>query len=134
MNSYKIGLSETTQQVLDGEFDPLEAYALMKDLKQHLDSCINQVFEIALVEADKFEGKQFQYKGINFEKRDGRANYNFKGISQWSEAYKKLKRIEEIAKASAKNGSISVDPDTGEQIDPCKITYSKPSLVVKYEG
>lgn len=124
-------ISIITQEVIDGHTDPLLAYAELKDLQDHLTQSMKVVKDVALEEAMKYESKQFEHNGFKFELRDGRATYNYKGVQQWNLMKEQLARIEKIAKASALNGSIAVDPDTGEEIQPAQVKYSEPSLIVK---
>lgn len=131
MQLIKERISEMAQGVLDGKSDTLEIYAYLKDYEAHIKACLSTIKEAAFEEAEKFGDKSFEHLGLSFELRNGKTNYNFKEVSQWQAANETRKRIEEISKASAKNGSISVDPETGEEIEPCKITYSSQSLIVK---
>ena len=123
-------ISIMVQSVIDGATDPLEVYALLKEIDKTVKNAISEIEEDALSEAEKY-GKSFEHLGLNWEVRQGRRNYDFKHISLWNEHKEKLKRIEDISKACASNNNVSIDPDTGEEIEPAKITFSKSSLIVK---
>lgn len=125
-------LSEAVQQVVDGYADPLEVFAYLKEVENHLKKCKEEIEEIVFIEAEKYEGKTFEHKGFKFTKTDGRAIYDFKHLSKWNELKEKLKEIEDKSKAAAKNVKIGAQmvTDDGEIIEPCIIKYSKPSISI----
>jgi hypothetical protein len=131
VNSFKETISEAVVRVQEGMSDPLEIYAYLKDLEKHLKISIDNVKEHALTEAEKFEDKTFEHLGLNFELRNGKSTYKFDHIDLWKDKKAELKRLEDIAKASLKNGSVAIDSDTGEEIPPAKVSFSKDSLIVK---
>jgi len=133
MELSKHQISEAVQSVIDGYADPLEVYALLKDLEQHISKAKSEIESAAQQEAAKFEGKTFKHKGFQFTKTEGRAMYNYKNVGKWVHYQSALKEIEEKSKAAALNnklGAMMVTED-GEVIEPCEITYSKPSLTIK---
>lgn len=130
-NNIKAIFGDTVQGVIDGELDPLEIYAQFKDFEKYFKDCKDAVQEVAIAEAEKYGEKSFRHKDYSFELREGRANYDFKSIDQWSSLKERIKDIESKSKAAAKNGGSFLDQETGEVIGACQINYSKPSLVIK---
>jgi hypothetical protein len=133
MKEFKLNIAEAVQGVVDGTADPIEVYANLNDLAKFIDAAKAEIFDNVLNEAQKFESKTFQYKGFEVQVSEGRKMYDFKHIPQWSEAQHQLKEIEERAKAAALNvnkGFITATND-GEEVQPCIIKFSKPSLTIK---
>lgn len=133
MELSKSQISELVQNVIDGLQDPLEAYALIKDLSAHLDKAKSEIESAAFEEAAKWTEKTFKHKGFQFTKTEGRATYNFKNVGKWVHYQKALKEIEELSKTAALNSKVGamMITDDGEVIEPCIVTYSKPSISIK---
>ena len=134
MNLIKEQLSNTVQEVIDGNFDPLEAYAQLKSLDKHLKECLSAIENDVQSEAQKYDGKTFKHKDFTFTKTEGRAIFDFKNVQQWTKVKEQLSEIEELAKASARNYQqfkAALVTEDGEVIEPCVIKYSKPSISVK---
>lgn len=133
MYNIKQQLSATVQGVIDGEISSLEAYGNLKILEKYLGNCIDEIKEATFLEADRFADKTFTEAGFKFTKTDGKANYNFKGLPVWEQKKVELKQLEAMAKASAQNQlkfKTALVTEDGEVIEPCKITYSSPSISV----
>lgn len=129
----KESLSQSVQEVLDGNADPLEVWAALKDIEKHLEKCKAEVERAAMEEANKYPDKTFQYKGMTFTRIEGRANYKFDHLPMWVAMKEEMKSFEERAKAASKNVQIGAQMVTedGEVIYPAIVTYSKSSLSVK---
>jgi hypothetical protein len=129
-----INRSELVQQVLDGYESPLQALAILKEEKEHVEKCIKEIEDVALDEAQKQGAKSFQYKNWSFELRNGRRIFDFKHIPEWVERQQSLKEVEERAKhafmAKTQSNVIAVTAD-GEVIDLPKVSYTKDVLVIK---
>ena len=123
-------IDEWTENVLDGSFDPLETYTYLKAIKKKVDNSLAMVHSSVIEEAKKYPDKTFEYLGMKFELRNGKKTYKFDHIHEWAELKEKRARIENIAKAAALNNSIAVNPDTGEEIEPAKISFAPDSLIV----
>jgi hypothetical protein len=89
----------------------------------------------AKIEAEKYGEKTFEYKGMTFTRVDGRSMYKYDHLPMWNALKEEMKDIEEKSKSSARNQQIGVNSvdDDGVVIDPCIITYTKPSLSVKFK-
>lgn len=124
--------AELVQQVLDGNEDPIVAFAEIKQQLDLLTKCKEQVEEYAMKEAEKY-GKSFEYKGYKVELRDGGRNYSFKNITEWQTYSKALKECEERAKAaysSYEKGLTSSDAD-GVVLELPEVTFRKSSIIIK---
>lgn len=129
-----INRSELVQQVLDGYASPLEALAMLKEEKEHVDKCIKEIEDIALEEAQRMDGKSFQYKEWKFEIRSGRKVFDFKNIKEWNEAKQSLSEIEQKAKKAWEmktQSKINAVTDDGEVIELPKVTFTKDVIVIK---
>ena len=127
-------ISQAVQQVIDGNADPLEVWAQIKGLEKFIDDAKSQIEKAALIEAEKYGEKTFEYKGMTFNKIEGRAMYKYDHLPMWNALKEEMKHIEEKSKSAARNQQIGVNSvdDDGVVIDPCIITYTKPSLSVKF--
>ena len=133
MEHLKDQLSNTVQEVLDGKFDPLEAYGLMADLKKHIETCLDVIKPSAIIDATRYGAKPFKYKDFEFTYNEGRRTYDFKSINPWVALQQQLKDIEESAKWAAammEKGKELID-DNGEVVQPCKVKYSESYLTTK---
>lgn len=125
-------INKLAADVAQGVMSALEAYALLKSYDSTLKDALKAVEEQAFEEAQQ-HGKKFDLKGYRFEVREGRRMYSFKDIEPWNEANTRLKAIEEYCKQAAtlwEKGKQMITKD-GEVVAPAKVSYSKPSLVVK---
>lgn len=133
MNNLEEQISNTVQEVMDGTFSALEAYGNMKKLEKFLKSCISEIEDAAISEANLHDEKTFTEKGFKFTKREGKATYSFKHIESWNTKKDELKKIEDLSKSSLSNWekfkTAVVDSD-GVVIEPCQVKYSKEGISV----
>lgn len=129
MNLYE----QIAEQVEQGEYNPLEAYAQLKREEAILKSCIARVIEAAVEEAEKYPEKKFEAYGYAFERREGRKMYDFKHIPAWIAAKGEVKAIEERAKAAlaAREKDLLTATNDGEEAHLPRVTFTKSSLSVK---
>lgn len=133
MEAIKLTTSEAVQQVIDGNESALEVYAWLKNLQKHLESCIKEIEEIALDEAEKHD-KTFTQGNYIFERRIGRKVYSFKNIPEWVNANKSVKDIEDLAKkayAMYEKGTHPVDAETGEVLALPEVKTTRDVLIIK---
>jgi serine/threonine-protein kinase RIO1 len=125
--------SELVNAVIEGETDPLEAYGELMEVKSFIDYCVKEVKDVAVSEAENFEGKQFVHKGYKFQRVDGRRMYKFDHIKTWNETHKRIKEIEALAKSAADkyNKNTQLITDDGEVVEPAIVKFTSPSLSVK---
>jgi hypothetical protein len=125
-------LDFVVKSVSNGEYDPLEAFGVLKKIETLLGNSIDKIKDLAIEEASKYEST-FEVSGIKFEKRVGSKRFNFKMIDEWVDAKNKLSEIEEKYKQayfSKQQGLLAVTDD-GEELVLPTIEYSKDSLIVK---
>lgn len=128
-NNYK----KEVDSVVNGNANPLEVYARLKDEFKILTDCIKEVEAYALDEAKKMDSNSFEFKGFKFEYRNGSARYSYKNIPEWAAKQDEIKDIEAAAKiaySSYKKGITSLSADA-EIIALPEVSYSKDSLIVK---
>lgn len=134
LNSKKVflDLDIIKKQLENEEIDSLEMFGKLKTyekkFKEVLDICKKQ----ALNDSELYE-KDFELKGFKFEKKNGRAIYNFKGIKAWSDLELKKKEVEAKAKNAYnawKLGNTSISED-GEVTEMPIVTYTSDVLSVK---
>lgn len=124
---------QLTQDIIDGNENPLKGYAIMKKEIARLTKCLKEIEPAAHEEAGKHGNNTFSEGGFKFERRNGGAVYNFKNIPEWATAKESIKTIEDRAKtafANYKKGITSTTED-GEIIALPEVTYKKDSLIVK---
>lgn len=63
--------AQLVQDVLDGKESALLALAILRDEKKMVDHCIKQIEDEAMNEADRYDEKDFQFRGYQFTKRPG---------------------------------------------------------------
>lgn len=131
MNLEQIG--QLVQDVHDGNENPLKAYGVLKDIENYVKTCIKEVNDVALMEAQKFD-KTFEDAGYKFERRNGATRWNFDNVLEVQEAKAKVKMLEAKYKSAYKsktNGVEVFDHETGELMQLPTVTYSKDSLIFK---
>lgn len=119
-------------EAMQGNTDPLLAYAELKAYKMELDQAIKDLEPAAIEESEKY-GKSFELHGIKFERRNGATRYDFKHIEEWQNMNTLIKNFEKSSKqalGALKNGFNYIDGN-GEEIPLPKVTYNKDSLIVK---
>lgn len=127
--------SELVHQVIEGHADPLESYAELMQVKSFIDYCVKEVKDVAISESENFEEKKFVHKGFEFQRVDGRRMYKFDHIQSWKESHDKIKQIEGLAKSAADkyNKNMQMVNEDGELVEPAVVTFTSPSLSVKFK-
>jgi len=124
-----INISQLVQDVIDGNENPLVAFAVLKTHAKELATAIKEIEDVAMTEASHYGEKKFTDHGHTFELRDGSRRHSFKHLDHWVEKNAELKAIETLAKQAATANATMVD-DNGEIITPAQVTYTKPSIIV----
>tara|TARA_R110002110_G_scaffold168309_1_gene369758 strand:+ start:93 stop:473 length:381 start_codon:yes stop_codon:yes gene_type:complete len=124
-----INISQIVQDVIDGNENPLVAFAVLKTHAKELATAIKEIEDVAMTEASHYGEKKFTDHGHTFELRDGSRRHSFKHLDHWVEKNAELKAIETLAKQAATANATMVD-DNGEIITPAQVTYTKPSIIV----
>lgn len=128
-----IDIPQLIQDVLDGNENPLKAYAILKELSSDIAKAIKEIEDYAHDEASKFGEKTFETMDWKFEIREGSRRMSFKNIEHWNELNKQIKEKESLYKQATlayEKGKTIVDED-GEVVPVAEVTFTKPSLIVK---
>jgi len=99
-------------QCFEGEICPLKTFIELKQLEEKVKAGLEAIKDLAMDEARKYPSKTFQFHNAEVTMKNGSSRYDFSKITAYNHAKKKLKYIEDIAKAGG-----GVDPDTGEVIE-----------------
>lgn len=124
-----------------GELEALQGFALLKEMEKDFKQKL-EILHCLAVEESELYGKSFEHNGYKFERRNGRAIYDFKGISDWEEIDQKEKEIkakkkekEQLYKQAfdvwKKSMNRLVNEDTGEVVPMPKVKYTGDVLIVK---
>lgn len=127
-------ISNAVQQVVDGYADPIEVLAFIKAQIDLLEKCKSEIEDYAIIEAEKFGSKSFEYKGYKIELRDGAKRFNFKNIKEWAKLNEQIKEVEEkskIAFASYQKGNSLTVTNDGEVVELPEVSFSKKSIIIK---
>lgn len=83
-------------------------------------------------EASYYDESSFTEGGYKFTKVPPRRMVDYSGVPQWADLKAKQQRIEKLALTAATQFGVQVfDEETGEQIMPASVTFSKPGISVK---
>lgn len=127
-------LSQLIQDVINGDEDPLKAYAILKNHEKTIKAGLAEIWDYVEDEAKKYGEKNFEHGGYKFELKNGRKVWNFKTLPDWNAKKAELTAVEARAKAAwdaYQKGVTGVDADTGEITELPEVTYTKDSLTVK---
>lgn len=128
-----IDIAQLIQDVLNGNENPLKAYAILKELSTEIANAINEIEDYAHEEASKFGERSFETMDWKFEIREGSRRMSFKNIDQWNELTKQIKEKEALYKQATlayEKGKTIVD-ENGEVVPVGEVSFTKPSLIVK---
>lgn len=101
-----------TEQVINGEINPLKAYIDLKRYESELKNAMAIVGPLATSEADKYAEKTINAFGAIVEKRSAPSTWNYETVNAYQSAKARLEYIQKIAQAGG-----GADADTGEIID-----------------
>lgn len=135
---YKDKLNQIIKKAEGGHITKLDATIKLREQRKEMEAVINSIKKwedkelesIAIEAADYPDG----YKGYQFEFRNGRKLWDFKGIPEYNEHMEKVKQVQESAIAAfnlfQKTGQKPISED-GELLPMPDLNYAKSSLVVK---
>lgn len=125
-------IAELIQDVLDGNEDPIRAYAILKEEQELIKKGLEAISGGVMEEMAK-EDKNFTRHGYKFEKRSGRKVWNFKHLDRWDDARNQLKEVEDYYKKAyeASNKQIMSVSQDGEIIELPKVTFTRDVLIIK---
>jgi hypothetical protein len=99
--------------VLNGDFEPVQAYIKFKEVSDHLKQLNEEIKENAFDMAEQYKSQN--YMGYKLE-TSIRNTYSFEHIPAWLQLKEKMKVIEEEAKKIyfITKGADFIDSDSGE--------------------
>lgn len=113
-----------SQQVMQGELNPLATYI---DLKRSLDECseaIKQIQDLAIDEALKYPEKSFKLNGAVIEKRNAPSTWDYSNCQPYKEAKERLKYIEQLAQIGGMD-------ESGNEVPKAVKIEGRQSIAVK---
>lgn len=122
-----VHLSRFAEAVDNGQTNPLKAYVEIKRLSQLLDQIKDTLQDQAIGERMKYGKEEVVIDGYKVEQVPGRKNWKYDHSSQWQSINERRKAIESLMQNSYAGASI-IDGETGEEIEPALLSYSKETL------
>lgn len=122
-------LKQKTQQVIDGYLNPLEFYIELKKIEKQLKESFDIVQSLAIIEADKFNGKSFEFKGAIIEKKNGASTWNYENVNAFLQCKEKLNYIQKVSQLGG-----GIDPETGEEIGKAIKVEGKSTISVRLKN
>lgn len=120
------------KKVEDGDFNPLEAYILIKKSIEEHTQALSVLQKEAYDEADKYTEKTIkEYEGFIIEKSNTGARYNWSQDDIYKELETKLKKRQELLKTALKTDEKIFESDGSELIRVEIKTPSKSIIKVK---
>lgn len=117
----------------EGDVDALDAYIQLKLALSELTDAVESITPLAIDQRLKYGKENLVRNGFLVEYSEGTPRYSYKHYSGWYQISEQLKAVEEMMKQSAKLNKAIVDEQTGEVIEPAKVTYTKPFLRLTYQ-
>lgn len=121
-------------KVENGTITACEGYALINEIENDFKKK-KEIISCLALEESELHPKNFALAGFKFERRNGKATYNFKGLQSWNDAKSKLKAIEDLSKQAFSNYKkglkVDIIDENGEVVQLPKVTYSSDILIVK---
>lgn len=117
----------------EGFIDPLSAFTMMHRLKSCIDLNMKAIQDQAVSEAEKYDGKTFQFKGYEITKKAAAGRWDFKHLEDWNQKKAEITEVEEkhkIAFKMAEKGDKYVTDD-GEVIEPATYTPGAETISLK---
>lgn len=124
-------ITELVNLVLNGEINPLSAYAVVNTLEKELKKAKQQIESCAFDEAEKHGSKSFKFENADFSIRTGYAILDYEKDHVYCELTEKLKARKELLDM-VHNTKQTVYGDDGFEVPNVGVkTYTKDSLIVK---
>ena len=123
---------QMVQDVIDGKEDALKAYSILSVQAKRIKTCLDKIKPQAIDEAEDYE-KNFELRGMKFERRSGGATYDFKHCETWNKLNNEKKAEEERLKQAykAKQNGLNLTTDDGEIVELPKVKYKSDVLIFK---
>ena len=125
-------IEELVQNTIDGIEDPLLAYGMLSEIMEKAKKGIAEIKDAAMIEAEKHP-TTFECHGFKFQRKNGAARYDFKGIAEWESLDQSKKVLEQKLKSAFKANEKGVQQvsEDGEILQLPKQLFNSDSLSVK---
>lgn len=123
-------LNELRGKVLNGDFEPLKAYIILKQVSALVDACITDVQDLAIDNALEYGSKSFELLGQKVDMKNAPGKWDFSEVASITKATAEKKRLEEIAKQAFKLKTEIPDPETGETISGAKYAEGRQTISI----
>ena len=125
-------LSNTVQEVLDGNYNPLEAYIFLNEINKFSKTCLEEIKDLAIEEAEKEKGNIVN--GYEIGIRHGYNSYDYSVNEEYRRLKNELKELEDKLKIASKKELTFMDEETGEVFEPCPIKSGvSDSITLKFK-
>lgn len=119
--------------ILEGEVDPIKAYAVLNELKKQVESIQKDkaVKNACENEYHNYPEKTVYIEGYGFSIREGSAILDYESDPVYAELKEKLAARKQLLDTVTKTKTPVADPETGEMINPLKVkTYRADSFTI----
>jgi hypothetical protein len=120
-------LSRFADAVDNGHTNPLKAFVEIKRLQQMIDDIKDSIQDQAIAERMKYGKEEVVIDGFKVEQVPGRKNWKYDHSDAWQAVNERKKTLESLMQKAYAGTSI-VDGETGEEIEPAALTFSKETL------
>lgn len=123
-------LNSLRSKVLNGDFEPLKAYIMLKQVDGLVSACLTDIQDLAIDNALEYGAKTFELLGQKVEMRTAPGKWDFKSVPSIERVTAEKKRLEEIAKQAFKLNTEIPDPETGETISGATYVDGKQTIAI----
>jgi hypothetical protein len=121
-------------KIMNGEMSAIDAYIELYEAKKAIEQQIDEIKPLAILEREKYGKEDIMRRGFKVEIASGRAMWDYKGVSLWKSLKSRMADVEKMAQTVAMKAVEIVDTETGEVIEPAKVTYTADTLRLTYKG
>jgi hypothetical protein len=121
-------------KVMNGEMSAIDAYIELYQAKKEIERQLDDIKDLALLEREKYGKEDIVRNGFKVEVARGRTMWDYKSVSIWSALKSRMTDVEKMAQTVAMKAVEIVDTETGEVIEPAKVSYAKDSIRLTYKG
>lgn len=120
-------LSALDHSIEHGQVNALNTYTELKQLSDMIDSMMDKLKDVAVEERRKYGKEEIIRNGYMVEVANGRRLWKYEHSTRWSELNEKRKTYESLMQ-KAYHGANIADVDTGEIIEPAKLSFASDTL------
>jgi endo-alpha-1,4-polygalactosaminidase (GH114 family) len=125
--SVKNAADKIIESVTEGEADPIDIYSKIKWYEEVIKRVKEGIRDATIIELEK-HGRGIVREGNKLVVNNGKRIFKYDHSERWRDMAYHIKQLEEKMKAAI-NMTV-FDEDTGEEIDPAKVTYTTESISV----